>query len=138
MQANTKDLRGWRLAIQRAGLAYGRRVDAHHLYGYIGAVTAALLVLIGVGLVFGRSMLVEPSHIEAAAPAGGGRPVGQFLRRLPDGYTCRYTIFDNNLGQASQDKLGRCDQIVPPPTVPGETAASKFDIRPHKFSWGGR
>lgn len=138
MQANPKDLRGWRRALQRAGLAYGGRVDPRHLYGYIGAVTAALLVLIGAALVFGRSMLVPPPlHIDAAAPAGV-RPSGQFLRRLPDGHTCRYTVFDNNLGQASQDKLGRCEEVLPPPAGPGETAASKLDIRPHRFSWGGR
>ncbi|MCK9918402.1 hypothetical protein MXD81_55695 [Microbacteriaceae bacterium K1510] len=139
MQTKTKKLLGWKQAIRQAGQAHGRHVDARHFYGYVGAVTAALLVLIGVAVVFGRSMLVgPPQHIEAAAAPGSDRPRGQFLRRLPDGYTCRYTVFDNTAGQALQDKLGRCDEIVPPPTAPVRTEASKLDIRPHGFSWGGR
>lgn len=139
MQTKTKRLLGWKQAVQQARLVHGRHVDARHLYGYVGAVTAALLILVGAAVMFGRSMLVgPPPHIEAAAAPGSDRPRGQFLRRLPDGYTCRYTVFDNTAGQALEDKLGRCDDIVPPPTVPVQTAASKLDIRPHKFSWGGR
>lgn len=139
MQTNTKKLHGWKQAIRQAGPTHGRPVDARHFYGYIGAVTAALLILIAVAVVFSRSMLVgPPQHIETAAAPGSDRPRGQFLRRLPDGYTCRYAVFNNTAGQALQDKLGRCDEIVPPPTAPVKTEASKLDIRPHGFSWGGR
>jgi len=138
MQTNRNDPRDGKRAKGLESLAPGALLDARYLYWYIGAVTAALFIVIGAAAWFSRAPLVAPGPIQAAAAATGSRPSGQFLRRLPDGHTCRYTVFDNNLGQASQDKLGRCEEIVPPPTLGRDTAASKLDIHSQKFSWGGR
>ncbi len=73
-------------------------------------------------------MLTASSPRQEKSPqATAHRPIGQFMRRLPDGL-CRFTVFDNELGQAIEDKIARCDEIrTPPPTRE----------RSKKFTWGG-
>lgn len=125
--------------VRQARQAFAHAKDARHVYWYVGGVTVVLAVLVGAALIVGRALLAAAP--EPAATPGkfvSYRPLGHFLNRLPDGRTCRYMTFDNNIGEAVEDKIGRCEEFVLPPTLGGRAAVPSLDMRPAKFSWGGQ
>lgn len=90
-------------------------------------VAALFVVLIGAGLIFGR-LPMTGSASSSVRPPEEKYATAQFMRRLPDGNLCRFTVFDNKEGKAIDDRIARCD----------ETRPQNLDRRPGQFSWGNK
>lgn len=121
---------------------HGRAAEARRLHLYIAAVTATLVVLIGVGFLFGRALLMPGPVQSEVKPKAAAHAPGYYVRRLEDGKSCRITVFDHDRGEAIEDKITHCEELrvqssasapaARPSTVPS------FNLKPGGFSWGGR
>jgi hypothetical protein len=100
-------------------------------------VTTALVVLIGVGVLFGRALLVPASEQSDVKPKAAAHAPGYYMRRLEDGRSCRVTVFDHDRGEAIEDKITHCEELRPPSSQQTRSAPS-FDTRPKKFNWGSQ
>lgn len=122
----------------------GRAAEARRLYWYIAAVSTALVVLVGVGLLFGRALLMPPSSESEMKPKAAAHAPGYYMRRLEDGKSCRVTVFDHDRGEAIEDKITHCEELRAPSSAaapaarPGASAGPSFNMKPGGFSWGGR
>lgn len=124
--------------------ASGNQAEARRLHWYIAAVVTALAVLIGVGVLFGRALLVPASEQSDAKPKAAAHAPGYYMRRLDDGKSCRVTVFDHDRGEAIEDKITHCEELRAPSSAsapsarPGASAGPSFNMKPGGFSWGGR
>jgi hypothetical protein len=125
-------------SVQKTRETDGRRAGARHLYWYIAAVTAALMLLIGTALLLGRMLLAPNGGPNDAASQRAAHTSGSYVRRLEDGVSCRVTVFDQDRGEMVEDKITQCEELRQPSSEPGPRPASSFKGRPGGFSWGGK
>lgn len=123
----------------------GRQDEARRFHWYIAAVTTALAVLIGAGLLFGRTLLMPALERGEVKPQRAAHAPGYYIRRLEDGKSCRITIFDHDRGEAIEDKITHCEELRVPSSASSQPAARpaaapgfNLNARPGGFSWGGR
>lgn len=106
-----------------------RRDEARRKVWRVAIVSAIFAVLISANLFVGGIVLVSTLRSDDAKKVAASQvPTGRVMQRLPDGTHCRFTTFDNKLGQAIEDKVTRCDAV----------RQQDEDKRPIRFNWGGK
>jgi hypothetical protein len=120
---------------RKAGEDQGR-LEARRLNWYIAAVTAALVVLIGVGVMIGRALLRPLPEQSDVTPPRAAQVPGYYMRRLEDGVSCRVTVFDQNSGEVIEERTTGCEELRGKP-LPHPAPGPGFS-KPGGFSWGSQ